>query len=233
MKLSSSSVIVNDSFVPIQSDLFGGVVETIQKRKQKHQMPSLVDDMFETPNDELYYPIIDKVKLLGQEPPELDAFASDDRGDGKTDSKCIYYLTEQYDSLNNDWLIQPSQKIPASVWVNDPHSMHKESIEQASKQYKKYGFTIVMILPSNTRRTTYWDEFIEPFRFGGDPKYKRIRKHIHNFPWKGTITFLKDGKPTVNTLMESKTFGMIQSSRNAYEVLVWVKVKSKFSNQYS
>ena len=221
-----------DSIIPIQSDLFGGVVNNPSKRRQKHQMPSLIDDMFESP-DELYYPIIDKVKLLGQEPPELDAFASDDRGDGKTDSKCIYYLTEQYDSLNNDWLIQPSQKIPVSVWVNDPHSMHKESIEQASRQYKKYGFTIVMILPSNTRRTTYWDEFIEPFRFGGDPKYKRVRKHIHNFPWKGTITFLKDGKPTINTLKGSKTFGMIQSSRNAYEVLVWVKQKSKFANHYS
>lgn len=222
-----------EPIIPIQSDLFGGTVINPSKRRQKHQMPSLLDDMFETPNDELYYPIINKVKLLGQEPPELDVFASDDRGDGQTDSKCTYHLTKEYDSLNNDWLIQPSQRIPTSVWVNDPHSMHKESLEQLVRQYKKYGFTVVQIMPSNTRRTTYWHELIEPFRFGGDPKYKRIRKYIHNFPWKGTVTFLKDGKPTVNTDMTSKTFGMIQSSRNAYEVLVWLKCKSKFANHYS
>ena len=221
-----------DSIIPIQSDLFGGVVETITKRKQKHQTPSLIDHMFELPDD-IYYDIVSKARLLKQEAPELDVFASNDRGDGKTDSKCIYYLTEQYDSLNNDWLIQPSQKIPTSVWINDPHEDHESAIIQAKKQYKKYGFTMVMILPSNTRRTDYWEKHIEPFRFGGDPIYKKIRKHIHNFPWNGSVRFLKKGKPTVNEDPTSPNYGKPQSSRNAYEVLVWMKVKSKFSNHYS
>ena len=213
------------SEVPIQEDLFGGVVETISKRKQKHQTPSLIDHMFELPDD-LYYHIISKVRLLKQEPPELDIFASNDRGDGKTDSKCIYYLTKDYDSLNNDWLIQPSQRIPTSVYVNDPHEDHQSAIEQAVRQYKKYGFTIVMILPSNTRRTIYWEKHIEPFRFGGDPSYHNIRKYIHNFPFKGSIRFLQKGVPSVNEDPKSPNYNKPQSSRNAYEVLVWCKRKS-------
>ena len=229
MKLSSSSVIVDDSVVPIQSDLFGGVVQTITKRRQKHQTPSLIDHMFELPDD-IYYDIISKVRLLKQEAPELDVFASDDRGDGKTDSKCIYYLTESYDSLNNDWVIQPSQKIPASVYINDPHEDHETAIIQAVMQYKKYGFTMVMILPSNTRGTIYWEKYVEPFRFGGDPSYRNTRKHIHNFPVKGSIRFLKKGLPSVNEDITSPNYNKPQSSRNRYEVLVWCKRKSTISS---
>ena len=218
-----------DYIIPIQSDLFGGVVNNPTKRKQKHQMPSLIDHMFELPDD-LYYLIISKVRLLKQDPPELDVFASNDRGDGKTDSKCIYYLTKEYDSLKNDWLIQPSQRVPTSVYVNDPHEDHESAIEQTVRQYKKYGFTIVMILPSNTRRTIYWEKHIEPFRFGGDPSYKKVRKHIHNFPFKGSIRFLKKGIPSVNEDTKSPNYNKPQSSRNAYEVLVWCKRKSTISS---
>ena len=181
--------------------------------------------MFELP-DELYYDMISKVRLLKQEPPELDVFASDDRGDGKTDSKCVHYLTEAYDSLKNDWLIQPSQRIPTSVYINDPHEDHESAIVQAVRQYKKYGFTMVMILPSNTRRTIYWEKYIEPFRFGGDPSFKKVKKHIHNFPFKGSIRFLKKGKPSINEDPTSPNYSKPQSSRNAYEVLVWCKRKS-------
>ena len=228
MKLESSSIVVDDSIVPIQSDLFGGVVEPKQKILQKHETPSLIDDLFETPDDEVYYPIINKVKLLGQEPPELDVFAMHDRGDGKTNSKCVYYLTEEYDSLSNDWLIPNTMKVPSSVWVNDLHSNHEQCIIQTVSQYDKFGFTIVYILPANTRRTGYWHKYIEPFRFGGDPEFRDTPKHIHNFPFyhnTGTIRFLKDGKLTVNEKVTSEDFGKPQSSRNAYEVLVWIKKK--------
>ena len=210
---------------PIQSDLFGGTVINQCKRKQKHQTPSLIDHMFELPDD-IYYQIISKVKLYKQEPPELDVFASDDRGDGQSDSKCTYHLTEQYDSLENDWLIQPSQRIPSSVYVNDTHEDHESAMIQLASQYKKYGFTIVMIIPSNTRRTDYWERYIEPFRFDGDPIYKKTRKYIHNFPLNGSIRFLKKGKPTVNEDPTSPNYNKPQSSRNAYEVLVWCKRKS-------
>lgn len=223
--MNDSSYVVSD---PIQSDLFGGTVVNT-KRTPKHKTPSLVDDLFETPDDEVYYPIINKVRLLGEEPPELDVFAMHDRGDGKTNSKCIYYLTEEYDSLSNDWLIQPSQRIPASVWVNDKHSKHKLCVQKAVEQYGKYGFTIVYIMPSNTRRTEYWRKHIEPYRFGGDPEFRDIPKHIHNFPFyynTGTIRFVKDGKPTVNEDPTSPNFGKPQTSRNSYEVLVWTKIKS-------
>ena len=219
---------MNNLVIPIQSDLFGGTVINPSKRKQKHQMPSLVDDIFETPDDDVYYPIIDKVKLLGQQPPELDVFAMHDRGDGKTNSKCIYYLTEEYDSLSNDWLL-PDGKVPASVWINDIHSKHEECMIQAVNQYNKFGFTMVYFLPSNTRRTKYWHKLIEPYRFGGNPEFKRIRKHIHNFPFWKTVRFLKDGKPTVNTDPTSDNFNRPQTSRNGYEVLVWCKRKSTIS----
>ena len=209
----------------VQLDLSCKIVEEKKSRTAKHKTPSLVDDVFESPDDEVYYPIISKVRQLGELPPELDVFAMADRGDGKTNSKCIYYLTEQYDSLANDWLIPGTMRVPTSVWVNDLHSNHKGCVEQASRQYDKYGFTIVYIIPSNTRRTVYWDMLIEPYRFGGDPKYKDIPKHIHNFPFNGSIRFLKGGKPTVNEDPTSDNYGKPQSSRNSYEVLVWCHKK--------
>lgn len=219
--MSDSSSVVSD---PIQSDLFGGTVVNT-KRTPKHKTPSLLDDIFETPDD-LYYSIISDVRMLGEEPPELDVFAMHDRGDGKTNSKCIYYLTEEYDSLSNDWLIPDTMRVPSSVWINDLHSRHEDCMVQAISQYEKYGFTMVYLIPSNTRRTRYWKRLVEPYRFGGNPKYRDIPKHIHNFPFDGTITFLKNGKPTVNEDPTSDNFGKPQTSRNSYEVLVWTKIKS-------
>ncbi len=210
-----------------QTDLNGNPIDLVTI--PKHELPSLVDDEFETP-DELFYWCMDKVKLVGEEVCELDVFAMKDRGDGKSNSKCIEYLTIEDNALECDWLVKEkirgteTTRVPKSVWVNDLHSNHVECLIQLVKQHKKYGFTVVAIMPSNTRRPKYWDQYIEPYRFGGDPKYKNIKKHIYNFPVStGAIRFLRKGLPSVNEKKESKSFGKPQTSRNSYEVLIWKK----------
>lgn len=181
------------------------MVDDTSGKAPRHTYPSSTDDEFETPDD-LFYDIVDKVRKLGEDAPELDPFTN-----GKN-SKCIYSKTIDDDVYNNDLLL-PGDKVPSGIWSNHPHTLHKESVELMHNQHKKFGFTIIMIIPSNTRRTKYWNEFIEPYRIGGDPEFQGTRKHIINWPIKGTIRFLQDGKPSK------------ESSRNAYEVLVWMKKK--------
>lgn len=185
-------------------------VDTTRKKAPRHTRPSSTDNEFETPED-LFYDIVSSVVSMGESAPELDPFTSVDKS-GRTNSKCIYSLTIDDDVFNNDLLL-PSGKIPSGIWSNHPHTHHEETIELMHDQHQKYGFTIIMIIPSNTRRTKYWTKFIEPYRVGGDPKYKSIPNHIYNWPILGTIRFLQNGKPSKDT------------SRNAYEVLVWMKKK--------
>jgi hypothetical protein len=179
--------------------------DTTSKKAPRHMKPSSTDNEFETPED-LFYDIVSRVTSLGESPPELDPFTNG------SNSKCIHHLTIKDDVYNNDLLL-PGDKVPTGIWSNHPHTLHKESIELMHHQHKKFGFTITMIIPSNCRRTKYWHEFIEPFRVGGDPVFKDTKNHIYNWPIKGSIRFLQDGKPSKD------------SSRNSYEVLVWMKKK--------
>ncbi len=180
------------------------------KKLARHMYPSSTEFEFETP-EELFYKIVADVVSLGESAPELDPFTSID-SNGRTNSKCVNSLTIHDDVYNNDLLL-PDGKVPSGIWSNHAHTLHRETIELMSNQHKKFGFTIIMIIPSNCRRTKYWNEFIEPFRFGGDPQFIQVKKHIRNWPIPGTIRFLQNGKPSKD------------SSRNAYEVLVWCQKK--------
>lgn len=192
------------------------LVDTTKKKSPRHMKPSSTDDEFETPED-LYYDIVKKAVSLGEDAPELDPFTNG------SNSKCVNYLTIKDDVYNVDPVIMEisrgisTARIPTGLWSNHPHTLHEESVELMNDLNKRYGYTIIMIIPSNCRRTKYWHKFIEPFRVGGDPVFKGTRNHIYNWPIKGSIRFLQNGKPSKD------------SSRNSYEVLVWMKKKKSKS----
>lgn len=186
-------------------------VDSTRKKAPRHMAPSSTDNEFETPENIYYDECVAPAVSLGESAPELDPFTSIDKN-GRINSKCIYNLTIDDDVYNNDLLL-PDGKVPSGIWSNHPHTLHEETVELMHEQHKKFGFTIIMIIPSNTRRTKYWTKYIEPYRYGGNPKYNHIKNHIRNWPIPGTIRFLQNGVPSKDT------------SRNAYEVLVWCQKK--------
>ena len=176
------------------------------KKKPRHHYPSIQDDEFTTPW-EIYYKVERETRVRF----ELDPFATD------KNAKCPYYFTIKENAFAIDWLL-PNNKIPAGVFVNHPHRYHELTIKTITNQYVKWGFPVVMIIPSNCERTIYYDYYIERFRIGAKPDYDNYPKLIMTFPLKGSIQFLKDGH-------KSK-----EASRNAYKVVHWLKKTDSLFN---
>ncbi len=169
-------------------------VETFEERLER----------LETPQKD-YDDIVKIIEHLGLPKPDLDAFAS------ATNKKCEYYLGKSYDSLNNDFL-KGGSMIPETVYVQPPHKKYKDATIQCDKQYKKYGFTIVALMPSRNERTDYWHELIEPHRIEctnfGYIFYFPLQKAF-KFEIDGKIATQKNGKPNVDA--------------NGYKLVFWVK----------
>ena len=187
----------------------------IRNKIPKHKTPSSKNNEFETPK-EIYNDIMNKinnlhfVKLSNIIKPELDPFTNSNRGDGKSNSKCKNYFTLDNDAFVVDWVVKGK---PVDIWVNHPHQpsgTHERVIEKIVEQYEKWNVNIVMIIPSNCRRTKYWHKYIEPHIFR-DLLIPDKKKFIYNFPYHKTIRFNESGKPSSDT------------SRNAYEIVFWVK----------
>lgn len=142
----------------------------------RHKKPSISDDEFETP-PELFCELLRKYDFK----PILDAAAT------KENRKCLMYFSKEDNALEQDWKY--------ATWVNHPHSLHEQFVQKAYQEWQKHNVTIMMIIPANCGRTTYWHKYIEGIAY-----YSMI---------KGSITFLKNGKPTKD------------SSRNAYCVVIW------------
>ena len=144
-----------------------------------HLTVSSKDDEYETPPE--------LVELLCKQfhvTPIIDVAATN------SNRKFTIFFSKEDDALKQDWTLD--------CWCNHPHSLHKEFVEKAYNEWKKHNITVMMIIPSNTGRTRYWHEFIEPYA-----EYKMI---------KGNIRFLKDGKPTKD------------ASRNGYVCVIWRKI---------
>jgi len=144
----------------------------------RHKQPSSTDDEFETP-DELFHLLCNKYAIF----PVLDVAATDEN------KKCHYHFTKEQNGLEQDWALDS--------WCNHPHTLHEQFVAKAYWEWTKNNIDILMIIPANCCRTTYWHKYIE-----GIAEYHAI---------KGAIRFLKDGKPT-------KDF-----SRNAYLCVIWRK----------
>jgi len=158
-------------------------IETFTEKKERYETP--MKDFKE---------FVRIITQLGLPKPDLDAFASE------KNKKCEFYLDEDYDSFNNDFLIG-GIKPPQCVYVNAPHKKYKETVIQMDKQYKKYGFTIVALIPSRNERTDYWHKFIEPNRIEctnfGYVFYFPLQKAF-KFEIDGKIATQQDGKPNVD-----------------------------------
>lgn len=119
--------------------------------------------------------------------PQLDAAAK------SYNSKCLNFLD---DALHQEWTIGSNI---VDVWCNPPHSMNELFVRRADQQHKKYGMTILMIIPTNCQSAQFWHELIE------DEKTIKVENH----PILGRPRFLKLGRKTKDI------------SRNAYRVIIW------------
>lgn len=146
----------------------------------RHAMVSSTDDEFETP-PKLFRDLCEKYILL----PVLDVAAT------SKNKKCISYFTKSQNSLEHEWR--------GTVWCNHPHTLHEQFVEKCHQQWSKNNIDIIMIIPANCCRTTYWHKWIE-----GIAEYHAI---------KGSIRFLQNGKLSKD------------SSRNAYLCVIWRKKK--------
>ena len=158
----------------------------------------------ETP-EQNYYDIIDKVKRLGIDPPELDVFASVDN------SKCLEFISKEQDAFNTEFLM-PSGKTPVTIWSNAPHDIYKLALPRIHQQYLKYDFNAIILIPTTNTRTNYWHEIVEPNRIEVNPK-----GYAFYYPFKGTVYFELDHK----RLIDKK--GKYSHAHNGYNILLFVK----------
>jgi len=134
------------------------------------------EDEYETPY-QLFLDLCRKYKIQ----PQLDVAAT-----GRNTK------TEEY---LDDALIQPWDHHGLDVWCNPPHSKTREFVYRAYSQWHAHNINIMMIMPTNTMSSVFWDSCIEDIA-----EYHAI---------KGRITFLHHGKPAPN------------HSRNAYVCVIW------------
>jgi len=179
------------------------------KKKSRDHKPETFDEKkerYETPFKEFDF-MMDLVKHLGLPVCDLDAMAS------RSNKKCKEFLSERYDSIHNDYLIRGKKK-PKSVFIQAPHSKYNQVIPQMERQWIKYGFCIVGLIPSRNERTNYWKELVEPNRFDCVSN-----GHIFYFPLTLRIIFEIDGE-----LATSKK-GEIMHDPNGYKLVIWIPKK--------
>lgn len=141
------------------------------------------DDNYETP-DRLYNYLCETYQVF----PKLDVCAD------SINRKCLDYISKEQNALFTEWTLNNGL---VDVWANPPGTLQLSFIERAERQYKKYGMTIMMILPSRVLSTTIWHQFIE-----GKREYHAIQ---------GRPVFLKHGKKTKWPAM------------HVYVVVIWRK----------
>jgi len=73
--------------------------------------------------------------------------------------KCINYFSEQYDALNQDWILTNIStnttkknilKEKTDVWCNPPGDKVQKFVDKALEQWTKWDINIVMLIPVNT-----------------------------------------------------------------------------------
>ena len=192
--------------------LLDGLLKSDQKESQKSKANRL-----ETPPNN-YYDIVNIIKRLGIDPPELDVFASN------SNSKCINFIDEKQDAYSTEFLIIEKQRgievtrVPLTIFSNAPHNDYKRALIRIHQQYLKHDFNAISLIPTVNMRTNYWHKIVEPNRIEVNPK-----GYCFYFPLKGTIYFELDH----NALRDKN--GRISHSQDAYNILLFVK-KSKLKD---
>jgi phage N-6-adenine-methyltransferase len=145
---------------------------------QKPRSAASLSDKYETP-PELFLNLCEQYGIS----PELDVCAEEEN------KKCERYYTEYENGLLQPWSFD--------AWCNPPHSQNKAFVIKAFGEWRKNNINIMMILPTNTMSSKYFEECIE-----GSAEYHPIF---------GRIKFLIDGSVSKFP------------SRNAYICVVWRK----------
>ena len=149
----------------------------------RHKQASSKDDNLETP-DELYQYLCETNDIKC----ELDPFAN------SKNSKCYYYFTYEQNALNLEYLIpngKPTDHKPKGVFINHPHTLHKEVLEHTKNQWSKHDLDILLIIPANTVRPPFWNEFIGKYLHQGIEVEPLINQNGN-----GYLNFKKEGKST-------------------------------------
>lgn len=171
-------------------------VETFDEKKER----------YETPFDD-YDWLMDITKRLGLPVAELDIMAS------KDNTKCMYFLDVKYDSTTNAFLIN-GKRIPKSIFLNSPHKLYNKMVPQCHNQWKKYGFTIISLIPSRNERTKYWHKYIEANRFDCvDDGF------VFYIPLEKRFIFEIDGEQA------HSQEGDVQHDPNGYKLVFWIGKK--------
>lgn len=185
-----------------------GLIKSDPNESQKSKANRL-----ETPED-IFYKVLDIIRPLGIDPPELDVFASVDN------TKCVNYIDAEMNAFESDFIINESNRgikssrLPLSIWSNAPHDIYKDAMPRIHEQYLKHdqGFNAIVLIPTTNARTNYWHDIVEPNRLD-------VNKdgYCFYFPLKGTIYFELDHE----VLRDDK--GRKQHAHNGYFVLLFVK----------
>ena len=177
--------------------------ETFEEQKERYETPYEDYEWLES--------LVKKLKLPV---PTLDIMAS------RKNTKCIHYLDKKYDSTKNDFVILDKKRkkrvrIPKSIFLNAPHKKYQFMVPQCEKQWKKYGFTEIALIPSRNERTKYWKKVIEPNRF------EVVNNgHIFYFPLDKRFIFEIDGKQ-----MKIGKDKIIMHDPNGYKLVIWIGKK--------
>lgn len=154
----------------------------------RHKMASAVDDELSTPDD-VFYDQTNHYDIVC----DLDPFTTTwiENGVLKSNSKCIESFTINENALEVEWLLPDGSK-PSGVWINHPHSLHKETLSKALEQWQRHDLDMIMIIPANTVRPPYWSVLVQPYLNKGliveplvDRKYGTTKGGYINFKRRG------------------------------------------------
>ena len=165
----------------------------------------------EIPEDD-YYSIVEQLKRVSIDPPELDVFAS------KDNTCCTYFIDKQQDAFTTDFLIEEksrglnNHRVPNTIYCNAQHKEYKIALYRVHEQYLKFDFNAVVLIPANNIRTKYWNEIVERNRIDVNPN-----GYAFYFPYHKPLYFEIDGQ----VLRDNK--GRKQHAINAYNILLFVK----------
>lgn len=157
----------------------------------RHKMKRSVDDEFDT-EERIYYPLIQHWDII----PELDVFSGEHmEGDTlKSNSKCIYSFTIRENAFETEWLLPDGSK-PTGIWWNDPHSLHKETLERSLNQWLKHDLDILGIIPGNTVRPPFFYNNVLRYLHRGI-EIEPVIDYANPSENGGYMRFEKRGKPT-------------------------------------
>ena len=98
------------------------------------------------------------------------------------------------------------------AFINAPHSIYNKVVPYIINQYTLHPYNLICLIPSNNRRTSYWQKYIEPNNI-----FWNKNGFAYWYPYDKPIKFLKNGNYILNKN------GRPEHAHNGYEVLVLLK----------